>query len=64
MTFKIIYLKKPEFNMKISIKPFKDYYPKFGIANVDMTEFKKTIKYQLMSIKRSYTIIICLKKII
>ena len=36
--------KKTGINMKISIKPFKDYYPKFGIANVDMTEFKKDYK--------------------
>ena len=31
--------KKTGINMKIAIKPFKDYYQKFGIANVDMDEF-------------------------
>ena len=36
--------KKTGINMKISIKPFKDYYPKFGEANVDMKEFKKDYK--------------------
>ena len=36
--------KKTGINMKISIKPFKDYYPKFGIANVNMNEFKKEYK--------------------
>ena len=36
--------KKTGINMKISIKPFKDYYPKFGIANVNMNEFKKNYK--------------------
>ena len=36
--------KKTGINMKISIKPFKDYYPKFGESNVDMKEFKKNYK--------------------
>ena len=36
--------KKTGINMKISIKPFKDYYKKFGEANVDMKEFKKEYK--------------------
>ena len=31
--------------MKISIKPFKDYFPRFGEANINMKEFlKKTYK--------------------
>ena len=30
--------------MKISIKSFKEYYQKFGEANVDMNEFKKNYK--------------------
>ena len=30
--------------MKISIKPFKDFYPKFGEPNIDMKEFKKKYK--------------------
>ena len=36
--------KKSGINMKIAIKPFKHYYPKFGEANVDMIEFKKNYK--------------------
>ena len=36
--------KKTGINMKISIKSFKDHYPKFGIVNVDMNEFKKNYK--------------------
>ena len=35
---------KSGINMKISIKPFKDYFPKFGEANVDIEEFKKNYK--------------------
>ena len=27
--------------MKISIKPFKDFYEKFGEVNIDMKSFKK-----------------------
>ena len=30
--------------MKISIKPFKDYYEKFGEVNIDMKSFKKRYK--------------------
>ena len=30
--------------MKISIKPFKDYYQKFGEVNIDMKSFKKRYK--------------------
>ena len=33
--------------MKISIKPFKDYYEKFGESNIDMKEFKKNIKFNI-----------------
>ena len=36
--------KKTGINMKISIKSFKDYYPKFGEANVDMNKLKKDYK--------------------
>ena len=32
---------KTGIRMKIAIKPFKDYHQKFGIANVDMDDFKK-----------------------
>ena len=35
---------KSGINMKITIKPFKDYYPKFGESNVDIKEFKKNYK--------------------
>ena len=35
---------KSGINMKISIKPFKDYFPKFGESNVDIKEFKKNYK--------------------
>ena len=31
--------------MKISIKPFKDYYQKFGEPNINIKEFKKKYKY-------------------
>ena len=37
--------------MKISIKPFKDFYSKFGESNIDMKSFKK-IKIFVMLIKR------------
>ena len=36
--------KKTGIPMKIAIKPFKDYNPKFGIANVNMEDFKKNYK--------------------
>ena len=35
---------KSGINMKISIKPFKDFYPKFGESNTDIKEFKKNYK--------------------
>ena len=35
---------KSRINMKISIKPFDDYFKKFGEANVDIKEFKKKYK--------------------
>ena len=34
--------------MKITIKPFKDFYPKFGEPNMNMKEFKKNIKIFVM----------------
>ena len=30
--------------MKISIKPFKDYFPKFGLPNINFKDFKKSYK--------------------
>ena len=35
---------KTEIPMKISIKPCKDFYPKFGESNINIKEFKKTYK--------------------
>ena len=35
---------KTNIPMKISIKPFNDYYPKFGEPNLNIKEFKKTNK--------------------
>ena len=35
---------KSEINMKISIKPFDDYFKKFGESNIDINEFKKKYK--------------------
>ena len=35
---------KSNIPMKISIKPFDDYYKKFGESNVDIKEFKKIYK--------------------
>ena len=35
---------KTDILMKISIKPFKDYYSKFGEVNIDMKSFKKRYK--------------------
>ena len=30
--------------MKVIIKPFKDYYPQFGISNVNLQEYKERYK--------------------
>ena len=35
---------KTNIPMKISIKPFKDFYPKFGEPNINFKEFKKKYK--------------------
>ena len=35
---------KTNIPMKISIKPFKDHFPKFGEPNIDIKEFKKKYK--------------------
>ena len=35
---------KTNIHMKSSIKPFKDYYTKFGESNINIKEFKKTYK--------------------
>ena len=41
--------------MKISIKPFKDFYPKFGESNINIKEFKKTYKNICYVNKKSNT---------
>ena len=38
---------KSGINMKISIKPFDDHYPRFGESNIDINEFKKKYKKML-----------------
>ena len=35
---------KTDIPLKISIKPFKDYFQKFGEPNINMKELKKTYK--------------------
>ena len=40
--------------MKISIKPFECHYKKFGESNVDINEFKKKYKKNVILIKKSY----------
>ena len=35
---------KTNIPMKISIKPFKDFFPKFGEPNINFKEFKKKYK--------------------
>ena len=34
--------------MKISIKPFKDHFQKFGESNINIKDFKKNIKIFVM----------------
>ena len=43
---------KSGINMKISIKPFECHYKKFGESNIDIKEFKKNIKINVMLIKK------------
>ena len=50
---------KSNIPMKISIKPFEDHFRKFGESNVDINEFKKNIKINVILIKKSYITIIC-----
>ena len=38
--------------MKISIKPFKDHFPRFGESNVDIKEFKKNYKNKIFINKK------------
>ena len=33
--------------MKVVIKPFKDYYPQFGISNVNLQEYKERYKNKI-----------------
>ena len=39
--------KKSEIPMKVIIKPFKDYYPQFGISNVNLQEYKERYKNKI-----------------
>ena len=39
---------KTNIPMKISIKPFKDHFQKFGEPNIDIKSFKKNIKIFVM----------------
>ena len=39
---------KANIPMKISIKPFKDFFPKFGEPNIKFKEFKKKYKIFVM----------------
>ena len=59
---------KSNIPMKISIKPFEDYYKKFGESNVDIKEFKKNlkriIKINVILIKKSYIITILKNSVI
>ena len=43
---------KSGIKMKISIKPFQDHFSKFGEANVDIKEFKKNYKINVLLIKK------------
>ena len=38
---------KSGINMKVTIKPFKDYFKKFGESNIDIKEFKKNYKNKI-----------------
>ena len=38
--------------MKISIKPFKDHFPRFGEANIDIEEFLKNYKNKIFINKK------------
>ena len=33
--------------MKVIIKPFKDYFPEFGISNVNLQEYKERYKNKI-----------------
>ena len=43
---------KTNIPMKISIKPFKNFYPQFGESNINIKEFKKPIKIFVILIKK------------
>ena len=43
---------KTNIPMKISIKPFKDFYPKYGELNINIIEFKKKYKNICYVIKK------------
>ena len=50
--------------MKISIKPFKDHFQKFGESNIDIKTFKKNIKNICYINKKRFTTITQKKKTI
>ena len=43
---------KSNIPMKISIKPFECHYKKFGESNIDINEFKKKYKINVILIKK------------
>ena len=45
---------KSNIPMKITIKAFECHYKRFGESNVDMNEFKRNIKINVILIKKSY----------
>ena len=44
--------KKSGIPMKVIIKPFKDYYPQFGISNVNLQEYKERYKNKIILTKK------------
>ena len=38
--------------IKVIIKPFKDYYPQFGISNVNLQEYKERYKIKFILTKK------------
>ena len=41
--------------MKVIIKPFKDYYPQFGISNVNLQEYKERYKNKIHINKKGFS---------
>ena len=53
---------KTNIPMKISIKPFKDHFPRFGEPNINIKEFRKKNKNICYINKKSYTSQSCKKR--